>query len=80
MYLNGKDLPYEVYATHDVNELLDELQESLGSTGGLQSYWEGPEDTAVYLYGPSAEIMLTRVSDLLAKHPLAQMCKVEPIT
>ncbi len=80
VYLNGKDLSDEVYATHDVNELLDDLQDSLGDTGGLQSYWEGPDDTAVYLYGPSAELMLIRVSDLLAKHPLAQMSRVEPIT
>jgi hypothetical protein len=51
VYLNGTDLPDEVYANSDINELIAALLERLGPDGDMQSYWEGPRETALYLYG-----------------------------
>ena len=70
LYLDGTGLPAEVYADHDVNELLDRIHIALADTGVLQSFWEGPADTALYMYGPSVAAMGEALTDLLATHPL----------
>jgi hypothetical protein len=80
LYLNGTDLPDEVYATSDVNELLERLQERLGDTGSMHSYWEGPRETALYLYGPSADQMRERIADVVATHPLAAQSRLVTLT
>ena len=71
LYLDGVGLPDEVYAANDVNELLDRLHIALGETGSLQSFWEGPTETALYLYGPSVAAMGEALAELLSIHPLA---------
>jgi hypothetical protein len=80
LYLNGTDLPDEVYATSDINELIERLHECLGEEGGMQSYWEGPTETALYLYGPSGARMRELIADLLATHPLAARSRLVPLT
>lgn len=72
LYLNGTDLPAEVYVDNDVNDLISRLDELLGEEGAMRSYWEGPRDTALYLYGDSAARMRELLADLLATHPLAR--------
>lgn len=79
IYLNGTDLPDEVYATSDVNDLVAALLDSIGAEGRMQSYWEGPRETALYLYGPSASRMAELSADVLARFPLAQRCRVVPL-
>ncbi len=80
IYLNGTDLPDEVYSTNDVNELLTKLHERLGPAGRMLSYWEGPTETALYFYGASAQGMRAAMADVLASHPLAHSCRVEKLT
>jgi hypothetical protein len=79
VYLNGTDLPDEVYANSDINELIAALLERLGADGDMQSYWEGPQETALYLYGPSAERMRDLIAGVLDRFPLAQRCRVVPL-
>lgn len=79
LYLNGTDLPDDVYANSDVNELIDALQQALGDSGRML-YWEGPRDTALFLYGPHAETMRNRLKPLLSTRPDAQLSRVEAIT
>lgn len=76
VYLNGTDLPDEVYASSDVNDLIAALLERLGAEGDMQSYWEGPRETALYLYGPSAARLDGLTASVLARYPLAQRCRV----
>ncbi len=57
IYLNGTDLPDEVYEKCDVNELYDEINRLLGDRGDIQGHWQGPTETALYLYGYSADEM-----------------------
>jgi hypothetical protein len=79
VYLNGTDLPDEVYADNDVNDLIAALLDALGDEGELQSYWEGPRETALYLYGPSATRMGELIAGVLDGFPLAQRCRVVPL-
>ncbi|MEV4510320.1 hypothetical protein AB0K00_15300 [Dactylosporangium sp. NPDC049525] len=79
VYLNGTDLPGEVYERNDVNDLIAALLDALGTEGELQSYWEGPQETALYLYGPSAGRMSELIAGVLERFPLAQRCRVVPL-
>lgn len=79
-YLNGTDLPAEVYAASDTNEIVDAVNAALGDGGRMLSYWHGPEDTALYLYGPSEEVMRARLADLVASRPDTQLSRLESIT
>jgi hypothetical protein len=79
VYLNGTDLPDEVYVTSDVNDLIAALLGRLGTEGDMQSWWEGPRETALYLYGSSAVRMSGLIAGVLARFPLAQRCRVVPL-
>ena len=79
IYLNGTDLPDEVYQTCDVNELFEEINRLLGDRGDIQGHWQGPTETALYLYGYSAEEMKGLIANHLATYPLCQKARVEVI-
>jgi hypothetical protein len=79
IYLNGTDLPAEVYAGSDINYLIATLSGRLGTEGDMQSWWQGPRETALYLYGPSAPRMTELIADVLARFPLAQRCRIVPL-
>ena len=79
VHLDGRGLPPEVYSEHDINEFLDALHDVVQEHGVLQAFWEGPQETAVYAYGPSAIDIESAVSPFLAEHPLAQNSRVERI-
>jgi hypothetical protein len=76
IYLNGTDLPDEVYADSDINELIAALLDSIGTEGRMQSYWQGPRETALYFYGPSALRIAGLIASVLLRFPLAQRCRV----
>jgi len=80
IYLNGSDLPDEVYQTCDVNELYEELNRLLGDRGDIQGHWQAPTETALYLYGYSADEMRSLIAEKLANYPLCQKARVEVIT
>ncbi|GIF76760.1 hypothetical protein [Asanoa siamensis] len=80
VYLNGTDLPDEVYENNDVNELIARLLGRLGTDGHMQSWWQGPRETALYLYGPSAPRIEALSRELLADFPLAQRCRIVPLS
>ena len=78
IYLNGIDLPAEVYATSDVNDLIDALHHRLDD-GRMHSFWQGPRETALYLYGTSVARMSELVVDILAHLPLVQDSRIVPL-
>jgi hypothetical protein len=55
------------------------VQEALGPYGALFSHWQGPTETALYLYGPSAEQIRELVAPAIAPLPLAQLSRIEII-
>ena len=79
VYLNGTDLPDEVYQSSDVNVVYDELEKRIDGIGKILSYWDGPEETAFYLYGDSFVAMQEKIADFLASYPLCQQCRVVQI-
>lgn len=79
LYLNGTDLPDEVYANSDTNELAAAVEAALGETGQKMSHWHGPTETAFYLYGPDAEAMKVRLQPLLTSRPDMQLSRLVPL-
>lgn len=79
LFLNGTQLPDEVYQSCDINHVIAELDLLMGEKGRFRSYWEGSLDTALYCYGPSFEAMREAIEPLLASYPLCQKARVEQI-
>lgn len=79
LYLNGTDLPDEVYAKCDSNVVYNELKDALEGTGGIHSWWQGPRETAFYLYGPSFDTMKQLILPFVESYPLCQKARIEKI-
>lgn len=79
LYLNGTELPKEIYQTCDINYVIEQTELRLEGIGRLYSWWEGSEKTALYFYGESYEKMLVAVRDFLEEYPLCQKCLIEKI-
>jgi hypothetical protein len=79
VYLNGTDLPDEVYAECDSNFVYSEFNRLLGEDGKVHSHWDGPTETALYMYGPSFETMKQRLDDFLGTYPLCQRARIVQI-
>ena len=75
IYLDGTSLPDEVYAELDFEATVA----AIGSAAGDDSYrgfWQGPEETALFLSGPDAEAMFARVEPVLRRLPIGQNARV----
>ena len=80
IYFNGTDLPAEVYQTCDINFVAEEINRLLGDCGSIQSHWQGPTETALYLYGHSAQEMRELIAVFMAEYPLCQQARLQVIT
>jgi hypothetical protein len=79
VYLDGATLPAEVYATSDINVVIEQLMERIEGMGEMQSYWEGETETALYFYGPDAEALKGRMAGFLSEYPLCAGARVVTI-
>ncbi|MGI9389264.1 MAG: hypothetical protein ACR2O1_04330 [Boseongicola sp.] len=79
LFLNGTDLPDEVYANSDVNDTIDKLGNLLNGKGEFRGHWEGSRETALYFYGRSFEAMVSCVQDYLDSEPSCDKTRVVQI-
>ncbi|WP_313347431.1 hypothetical protein [Stenotrophomonas sp.] len=79
LYLDGVNLPDEVYEQCDSNYVFDQIVERIDGHGEICSWWQGPSETALYLYGASFETLRERIAELLATYPLCQGARVVQI-
>jgi hypothetical protein len=79
IYLNGTDLDQEVYKNSDSNHVYSELDRLTEGKGKVYSYWQGPTETAFYLYGSSFTEMKSLIAELVDNYPLCQKCRIEQI-
>lgn len=79
IYFNGTDLPDEVYQTCDINHVYDEINRLLDGRGAIQGHWQGPTETALYLYGHSVAEMKDRIAPFMGEYPLCQRARYETI-
>jgi len=76
VYLNGTDLPKNVYAECDSNFVYTEFNRLLEGVGSVLSFWQGPTETALYMYGTSFQEMQTRLTPFLESYPLCAKARV----
>jgi len=79
VYLNGTELPAEVYKSSDINVVIDTFNRLLGNRVAYKGYWRGPTETALYIYGRSAARIREAIAPFLAEYPLCQRARVEQI-
>lgn len=75
VYLDGVSLPDEVYADLDFDELLA----TLGNAAGPDSYrgfWQGPQETGLFYFGPNADELFARIEPALLGLPIGQNARV----
>jgi hypothetical protein len=75
VYLDGVTLPQEVYADLDFDQLIAEL-EGVAGEGSYRGHWQGPEETALYFFGPDAEQLFTRLEPVLRALSIGQNARV----
>lgn len=76
IYLDGVNLPEEVYKTSDVNVVIDELNKRIEGIGEMQSYWQGNTETALYFYGKDQKRMIELMQGFLETYPLCKGARV----
>lgn len=76
VYINGTDLPDEVYKTCSVKYVREELCKLFGGELAFVSYWEGTTETAIYFYGESFHDMQSKSEAFIKGYPLCAGCRV----
>lgn len=80
LYINGTDLPKEVYETTDINVVFDTVSDILKDILVITSYHEGNKDTALYFYLRGSFIdAKERIKDFVASYPLCEKCRIVKI-
>jgi len=79
IYLNGTELEEKIYEESDSNFVYSELDRLTEGKGRVYSYWQGPTETAFYLYGNSFTEMKSLIAGLVDNYPLCQRCRIEQV-
>ncbi|HEY7498333.1 MAG TPA: hypothetical protein VH740_07460 [Vicinamibacterales bacterium] len=79
IYLNGTDLPDEVYRDSDFDFVNSEFDRLLSGIGSVRSFWQGPTETAIYAYGRTADEMRAALQPFLDAYPLCARARVVQI-
>jgi hypothetical protein len=79
VYLNGTDLPDETYRDCDIDFVYSEFNRLLAGQGAVHSHWQGPTETALYIYGTSYDAMHSAIAGFLASYPLCERARVAKI-
>ena len=75
IFLDGTTLPEQVYADLDFDTVVTELGAAAGE-GSSRGFWQGPEETGLFFFGPDAEAMFARVEPVLGRLPIGQNARV----
>ncbi|MBS1590976.1 MAG: hypothetical protein JST07_02570 [Bacteroidetes bacterium] len=79
LYIDGQNLPKEVYEQSDINFVLSEIHRLTNIEPNADRFWEGEKETALYFYGQSFEQMKNQISELLETYPLCKGARVVQI-
>ncbi len=80
VYLDGVNLPPEVYRECDINVVWEEFSRRLEGEGEIRGHWHGPTETALYIYGKSKSRMRVLLSDYTRRYRLCHGARVVDIT
>ena len=76
LYMNNTDLPDHYYEDYDINYVYNECNRRIKGVGNVYSYWNGNEETAIYMYGDCYEKMLKLIEPFLNAYPLCEKVRI----
>lgn len=78
IYLDGVNLPQEIYDELDFGILMDDIETALDGEriGTCFGIWSGPTETAIYLYGPNADAIFKAVEPVTKIHRIFSGARV----
>lgn len=79
LYLDGQNLPKEVYEQSDINFVLSEIHRLTNTEPDADRFWEGEKETALYFYGQSFEQMKVQISEFVNTYPLCSGARIVQI-
>ena len=79
IYLDGANLPDEVYQTVTTEDVVDACHAALGEAGRYHGSRTMAERTALYFYGPDFETMKAGISGILSENALCQNAVVKQV-
>lgn len=79
LYLDGQNLPDEVYDSCDPHEVFEQVSGAIAGIGDVCSFWQGEAETALYLYGASYEAMDAAIAGFVGSYPLCRGARVERV-
>ena len=79
IYLDGLNLPENVYRECDSNFVLSEVSRLIGYEGKVERYWQGEKEMALYFYGDSFKEMKATISEFINTYPLCQGSRIAQI-
>lgn len=79
LYLNGTDLPKEVYERNSVDKVIEDLIALMGDSHEFFSFWSGPKETGLYFYGKSFDDMNAAIKGYVSTAPLCEKSRIEQL-
>ncbi len=79
IYLDGINLPKNVYENCDINFVITEIHRLTETEYIVNRNWENESGIALYFYGESFEKMKVQVKDFIESYPLCGNCRIEKI-
>jgi hypothetical protein len=80
IYLDGVNLPDEVYRDSDSNVVVSEIDKLLDGHGEIEAHWQGPTETALYVYGDSIATMKPLIQGFMESYPLCKGARIVDLT
>jgi len=59
--------------------VFEQIVERIEGHGEICSWWQGPTETALYMYGESFEKMRDAIAEFVASYPLCQNARIVQI-
>lgn len=80
IYLDGVNLPDEVYKHYYSDVVVSEIDKRLKGHGEIEAHWQGPTETALYVYGDSNAVMKPLIDDFITSYPLCKGARIVDLT
>lgn len=77
IYFDGISLPASIYEACNLDDFLEKTDGLLKQCNAtVHGCWGGPEETALYFYGPDADKTFSTLEPFLRKYPMCQNARI----
>jgi hypothetical protein len=76
LFLDGVNLPDEVYQSTDIDELVVKLRDSSEGFAEYRASWAGDYETSIHFFCDDADAMFQRMEPVISTYPLCRNCRV----